>query len=92
MTVFSTHFMDEADILAGEMFALLLKDKGDKHEHAKSWGTNKELFNGVYSKQNVLKIKNYKFLYFCVQCFPDPVSVISQKLIQESLIIILTVY
>lgn len=32
MTVFSTHFMDEADILAGEMFALLLKDKGDKHE------------------------------------------------------------
>lgn len=27
VTVFSTHFMDEADILAGESFALFLKDK-----------------------------------------------------------------
>lgn len=27
VTVFSTHFMDEADILAGEIFTFLLKDK-----------------------------------------------------------------
>lgn len=27
VTVFSTHFMDEADILAGEIFTLVLKDK-----------------------------------------------------------------
>lgn len=43
VTVFSTHFMDEADILAGEIFALLLKDKvtslkRDKHGNAKSQG------------------------------------------------------
>lgn len=56
VTLFSTHFMDEADILAGEIFALRLNDKvtslkGDKYGNAKSRGINNYLMVYILNKK-----------------------------------------
>lgn len=68
--------MDEADILAGEIFALFSKaevmgQKEDGHRDANFWGTNREAFTSWYVSFTKKVLKKFKMIYFCIESLQD---------------------